>query len=237
MRILIIEDNVQISQALEGALKAYYSIDVAFTGSDAIKKMHSSTYTIVILDLHLPDMSGLQICRELRSLRPSLPILILTGDEKVHTKISLLDAGADDYLTKPFSLGELRARLRALVRRQVNGSAPTYTLVVGDLIMDTSQHRVQRSGTEINLRRKEFSLLECLMKHAGTVVTREVLTNYAWNETEETWTNTVDVHIKYLRDKVDRSFEEKMIKTVHGLGYKLEVSKSATHIKHERSTV
>jgi len=152
------------------------------------------------------------------------PILILSGETKVLSKVTLLDAGADDYLTKPFSLGELKARLRVLTRRSESSRPKQHQLKTADLTLDSDTHHVTRAGQLIKLRRKEFAMLECLMQHAGSVVTRDILTNYAWRENEDAWTNTIDVHIKYLRDKIDRPFTTPLIKTVHGFGYKLETS-------------
>jgi two-component system OmpR family response regulator len=153
--------------------------------------------------------------------------LILSGESKVMSKISLLDAGADDYLTKPFSLGELKARLRVVTRR-IGGQKDSNQRLTSDcLVLDIDTRKVERDGQIIPLRRKEFALLECLMQHAGTVVSRDILTSYAWHANEHPWTNTVDVHIKYLRDKIDRPFDRPLIKTVHGLGYKLEKTESS----------
>lgn len=222
MRLLLIEDDRGIAQALAHALATTYSIDVAGSGQEGLRQAERYGYGMIILDLNLPDMSGLTICQNLRQNGVTAPILILTGEAKVMSKINLLDAGADDYLTKPFSLGELKARLRVLARRAVSDKPPKQRLTAGDLVLDSVTHQVERGGRLIKLRRKEFALLECLLQHAGTVVTRDILSSHAWRENEDPWTNTIDVHIKYLRDKIDRPFARPLIKTVHGLGYKLE---------------
>lgn len=223
-KLLLIEDDRAISSALTEALANSYQIDVANTGKLGIYKGDGTHYSAILLDLNLPDLPGLAICQQLRERGAKAPILILTGEHNVLTKIALLDAGADDYLTKPFSLGELKARLRALQRKgpRITKPAPKQ-LVAGELKLDTSTCQVWRSGQLIQLRRKEFALLACLMERAGTVVNRQSLIQYAWQGHDEPWTNTIDVHIKYLRDRVDRPFDYPLIKTVHGFGYRLEV--------------
>lgn len=222
MKLLLIEDDRDIALAISRALATSYSVTIAGTGETGIAKVRTGAYDLVVLDLNLPDISGHEVCANIRKYSSSLPILVLTGNDKVLTKIKLLDAGADDYLTKPFSLGELKVRLRAIHRRASRNNNQQRLLVFDDLILDSDRHSVERAGQPIKLRRKEFALLECLMQNSGQVVTRDILSNYAWRENEDPWTNTIDVHIKYLRDKVDRPFDKQLIKTVHGLGYKLE---------------
>lgn len=223
-KLLLIEDDRTISSALTEALANVYRIDVASTGKLGIYRGDGTDYAAILLDLNLPDLPGLAICQQLRERGAKAPILILTGEHNVLTKISLLDAGADDYLTKPFSLGELKARLRVLQRKTPSiAQPPLKHIVVGELELDTATYRVWRSGRPIQLRRKEFTLLACLMERAGTVVSRQALIQYAWQGHDEPWTNTIDVHIKYLRDKIDRPFDYPLIKTVHGFGYQLEV--------------
>jgi len=227
IKLLLIEDDKDIALAIMRALATVYNVDVTSSGENGIAKARTGAYEIVVLDLNLPDMPGKEVCEQIRKYSASLPLLILTGDSKVLTKIKLLDAGADDYLTKPFSLGELKVRLRTIHRR-VNARNPKQRLLrLDDLMLDSDKHYVERAGHLIKLRRKEFALLECLMQNAGNVVTREILSNYAWRENEDPWTNTIDVHIKYLRDKVDRPFPRPLIKTVHGLGYKMEMPGSS----------
>jgi two-component system OmpR family response regulator len=223
MRLLIIEDNFGITLALSQALSPIYTVDCVDSGKSALAKAQANAYSAILLDLGLPDLSGLEVCKMLRAAHVNAPILILTAEARTTTKVELFDAGADDYLTKPFSLEELKARLRALTRHHAEVMPTINRLVVGDIILDKAKHIVERSGKSVELRRKEFALLECLMSHAGTVVTRSLLTSYAWDADDDTWTNTVDVHIKYLRDKIDRPFGQRLIKTVHGLGYKLEI--------------
>ncbi len=222
MKLLLIEDSIDIASALERALSSTYVVDVAITGQSGFDMALTDDYGLIILDLNLPDRHGLDICQAIRSHSIRVPILILSGESKVLSKISLLDAGADDYLTKPFSLGELKVRLRALQRRAESRILKQFHLVVGDLTLDGSSHQVTRAEQTIKLRRKEYSLLECLMQNAGSVVSRQTLCAHAWHDSEDPWKNTIDVHIKYLRDKVDRPFDSQLIKTVHGYGYRLE---------------
>ena len=220
-KLLIIDDDRGIAQALALALKNSYQVDIAQNGEQALHKINNEQYGAIILDLDLPDFPGIYICQELRERGVTAPILILTGMAQVLSKITLLDAGANDYLTKPFSLGELKARLRVLLRTQALRPPKTKKLSVSGLTLNRESHSVSRDGVTISLRRKEFALMECLMEHAGNVVTRSSLTHYAWPGEENPWTNTVDVHIKYLRDKLDRPFNTPLIQTVHGLGYRL----------------
>ncbi|MEO8105519.1 MAG: response regulator transcription factor [Candidatus Saccharibacteria bacterium] len=224
LKLLLIDDDSGITTALTHALATSYELDIARTGTGGLHKADTFHYDVILLDLKLPDMTGLDVCERLRRSGVTAPILILSGETKVLSKVSLLDAGADDYLTKPFSLGELKARLRVLSRRVETTQPKKHRLQTAGLTLDSDTHRVTRAGQTIKLRRKEFAMLECLMLHAGSVVSRNTLTNHAWRENEDPWTNTIDVHIKYLRDKIDRPFDTPLIKTVHGLGYKLEVS-------------
>ncbi len=221
-KLLLIEDNRAISDPLAQALQTTYDIDIAASAEQGMKRIEAASYDIIILELHLPDRSGLAVCEELRNRGIIAPVLVISTDAHVLTKIKLLDAGADDYLTKPFSLGELKARLRVLQRRAVEQNPAVSDLAVGELTLDRTSRQASRGGMVIDLRRKEFAILECLMLRAGTVVSREMLTRYAWDSTDDNWTNTIDVHIKYLRDKIDRPFQTHCIKTVHGLGYRLD---------------
>ncbi len=223
-KVLLVEDDRGIAGALSQALQSSHDIDVAATGQLAFYKTDAAHYDILVLDLDLPDMSGLSVCQRLREGGFRTPILVLTADSRTLTKINLLDAGANDYLTKPFSLGEFKARLRVLARAADRQPAkPAANLAISGLALNRQTHEVSRDGIKLKLRRKEFAILEYLMEHAGSVVTRRGLTRYAWYGAEDLWTNTVDVHVKHLRDKVDRPFGRPLIRTVHGIGYKLEV--------------
>jgi two-component system copper resistance phosphate regulon response regulator CusR len=221
-KILLIEDNRSLIHALTEALRMNFEIESSVTGKNGLYKAEISDYDVILLDLQLPDMYGLDVCQQLRERGVNTPVLILSAEAKILSKINLLDAGANDYLTKPFSLGELKARIRVLLRQnKIIEDKPKGILWAGELSLSTATHEVLRAGQLINLRRKEFMLLECLMHNAGKVVTREMLIRYAWHGSDKPWTNTIDVHMKHLRDKIDRSHDTKYIKTVHGLGYKL----------------
>lgn len=233
MKLLLIDDSSEICTALSRALYTDYDVDIAPTGQIGLNKALTNDYSLIILDLNLPDMNGLEVCQTLRYQNVSIPILILSAETKVLSKINLLDAGADDYLTKPFSLGELKVRLRTLLRHSVTSTVHHNHLVVGSLELDSAEHSVYRDGTNIKLRRKEFALLECLMQNPGDVVSRPQLSNHAWNESEEPWKNTIDVHIKYLRDKIDKPFTKKLILTVHGFGYKLDIDEQVNNIANQ----
>lgn len=223
-RILIIEDEPGIALALYRTLKQTgYQVATAKTGSSGIRKATTATYDVILLDLGLPDMSGLTICKELRASEVVAPIIILTGEGSVHSKVRLFDAGANDYLTKPFSLEELQARIRACLR-QVPRELPQRQLTVGDITLNPNNRSIEREGLIIPLRRKEYAILECLMQHPGMAVSRALLLQHAWDSADDGWTNTIDVHIKHLRDKVDRPFGRHVIKTVHGVGYKIDAS-------------
>lgn len=225
-KVLLVEDDRGIATALVHALRSSYDLRTVTTGGSAFYKVDTGNYDVIVLDLGLPDMPGSVVCSELRERGLKTPILVLTADTSIMTKIRLLDAGANDYLTKPFSLGELKARLRALTRDNQRPVKLTGKLVVGSLELNRQTYEVSRENVSIGLRRKEFMLLEYLMEHAGSVVTRRALARYAWNGAEDLWTNTVDVHIKHLRDKIDRPFGQPLIRTVYGLGYKLEAGQN-----------
>lgn len=223
MKLLLVEDEEGVILALYRALARMYKVDTASSVNAAIQKTQETNYDALILDLNLPDGSGLKICEHVRAQGESTPIIVLSGDAQIQSKVMLLDSGANDYLTKPFDMEELHARLRVLLR-EPKKSTPHSRLAVGDLVLDRLKRTVQRGSKAIALRRKEFALLECLMQHNGMAVTRAALSNYAWEDGEEVVSNTVDVHIKRLRDKVDRPFATPLIKTVHGLGYKIDTS-------------
>lgn len=222
MRLLVVEDEQEIMLALFRALSSDYLIDCANTAAGTLKKLATNKYDAIILDLNLPDSSGLGIYEKVRMQGVKTPILVLSESAEIIDQVKLPGSSTYDYLTKPFSIEELKARLRVLLRQPPSSSASRDCLVVGDLMLDCVRHQVERAGKNIDLRKKEFAVLECLMKNAGRVVSRDALTDYAWDEPGYSLTNTVDVHIKYLRDKIDRPFGTELIKTVHGLGYKIE---------------
>lgn len=221
MRVLIIEDNKHLAESLRVIMGTYFVVEVAYTGEQAMALLAEYDFGLVILDLGLPDAMGIDICKTIRREDKQMPILVVTGEDRAYMMIELLDAGADDYITKPFRTRELKARVRALLRRQETRSPAVTQLVVGDLVLDIPNHCAIRNGTQIYLRSKEFIILEQMMLSPNVVLTRAQLLSKAWDSNEDTWTNTVDVHIKYLRDKIDRPFGTTSIETVHGLGYRL----------------
>ena len=230
-RILIIEDEPGIAVVLYTSLiKAGYVADTAKTGNSGLRKANSKSYDLILLDLGLPDMSGLTICRQLRADGIKAPIVILTGENTVRSKVSLFDAGANDYVTKPFSLEELHARIRACLREIEPTIEAQDSMIAGDLKLSVANRTAERAGLVIPLTRKECTILEYLMQHAGHSVTRAGLMQHAWHGEDDAWTNTIDVHIKHLRDKVDRPFSQQLITTVHGVGYKLWIPEPVAKI-------
>jgi two-component system OmpR family response regulator len=223
MRVLVVEDNQLVAQALQRGLKSNYAVDVANTAKEGLNQAESTAYDLILLDLNLPDMSGKEVCQSLRKSDITAPILILTASVSVNDKVALLDAGADDYITKPFSLEEVRARIRASLRRMSSADSSTILKLPG-LELDPAARTVHRKNKPVELRRKEFDILEYLMRNHGKTLTRSMIVGHIWDMSENLWANVVDVHIKHLRDKIDRPFGSHLIKTVHGVGYKLEVN-------------
>ena len=222
MKILVIEDNPRLSTRMKQLLQKWYVIEIAHSGDQAIRYAATQNFDVILLDLVLPDISGLEVCRQIRLIDTSTPILVLNGIDTTESKVELLEQGADDYLAKPFDPAELRARINALGRRRKN--APSVPLLrVGDLTLDPAKRQVTRNDVVIPLRRKEFDILEYLVRHAGRVLSREMIINHAWPLTSTTWSGSVDVHIKQLRDKIDRPFAYPLIKTSYGVGYMVEV--------------
>jgi two-component system copper resistance phosphate regulon response regulator CusR len=221
MRILIVEDEREISKFLKAGLEAeHYAVDWAEDGDKGSVLAHTNEYDLAIFDFRLPKKDGLTLCKELRKHGKKFPILMLSVETSTTSKIDALNSGADDYLTKPFSFEELLARMRALLRRQKDVlNEPTIT--IEDLTMDTVAHTVTRAGKPIKLSRKEFALLEYLMRNSGNVLTRNMILEHVWDMNTDPFTNTVDVHIKLLREKIDKNHKRKLIHTIHGLGYKL----------------
>ncbi|MBC7459596.1 response regulator transcription factor [Candidatus Saccharibacteria bacterium] len=221
MKLLLVEDNPRLAERIAYHLRKSYIIDIAINGKEALEKVGLVHYGVVLLDLGLPDMSGLEVCEKMRLLNFNNPILVLTGNGDMEDRVKLLNAGADDYVTKPFNTDELRARIAAVGRRQSRTDIRT-TLVYGDIAIDLDRHKVTREQTDIVLRRKEFDILEYLILNKGRVMTRDMIMDHVWSSRSNSWTSTVDVHIKHLRDKIDKPFDTSYIKTAYGLGYKLE---------------
>ena len=220
MRVLIVEDQAKLAALLARGLREEgHAADVADRGEDALWMAAAAPYDAIVLDIMLPGIDGLETCRALRKRGVWSPVLMLTARDAVGDRVSGLDAGADDYLTKPFSFEELLARLRALVRR-APAERPV-TVEVGELRLDPAAHRVWRGDEELELSAKEFALLELLMRRPGTVLSRSQLLEGAWDMSYERRSNIVDVYIKQLREKIDRPFGSDTIETVRGVGYRL----------------
>jgi two-component system OmpR family response regulator len=220
MRILVVEDDLKMAGLLRrGLLEEGHAADVARTGDDALWMAAAVEYDAVVLDLMLPGLDGVEVCRRLRERGIWAPVLMLTARDGVEDRVAGLDAGADDFLPKPFSFAELLARLRALGRR----GAPERPAVleVGDLRLDPATREVRRGDAEIRLSAKEFALLETFMRRPGEVLSRYQLLEHAWDLAFESRSNVVDVYVRYLREKVDRPFGRSSLETVRGAGYRL----------------
>jgi len=218
MKILIVEDSRLLASSVKSLLNKQYTVDVAYTGREGVELAIAREYAVVILDLNLPDIHGEDVCKELRARHIDTPILVLSGVRDTMSRVKLLECGADDYVTKPFDGDELRARILALVRRN-SRAITTSELHIDDLIIDTAKRTVRRAGSPIELRRKEFDILQYLAQNQGHTISREMIFSHVWEAGKEGWNNTIDVHIKHLRDKVDKPFNKKLIKTTYGVGY------------------
>jgi len=221
MRILLIEDEKKIASFIKrGLSEQHYIVDVANDGQQGLFLAEVNPYDLVILDIMLPDVDGTQVCSRLRSNNIHCPILVLTAKESIKDKVSAFNLGCDDYLTKPFAFEELLARVRALLRR--DQSKKSTKLRVDDLELDQLSHKVARAGKEIVLTSKEYALLEYFMLNSNSVVTRTMISEHVWHEDFDSFSNVIDVYIKYLRDKIDKGFKTKLIRTLHGTGYMLK---------------
>ena len=221
MKLLLVEDNERLAERISYHLRKSYIVDVVETGEEALEKVTLIQYGVILLDLGLPGMSGFEVCKKMRQLNINNPILVLTGNSELSDRIALLNAGADDYVTKPFNTEELRARIAAVGRRQTRSHIRSI-IQYRELKIDVEQHKVSRLGVDVKLRRKEFDILEYLITNKGRIMTRDMIMNHVWSSHTNSWTSTVDVHIKHLRDKIDRPFEVAYIKTAYGLGYKID---------------
>ena len=223
MRVLVAEDDQVIADFVsQGLREAGYAVDVAATGTDALRKALDGSYDAAVIDVMLPELDGLSVIEQLRAKRKQTPVLILSARHTVDDRVKGLQAGGDDYLTKPFAFAELLARLQALLRRAGGATEPT-RLVVGDLTLDLLSRKVERSGKIIELRPREFALLEYLMRHPGRVLSKTMILSHVWGYSFDPGTNVVDVLVSRLRDQVDEGFDRKMIHTVRGAGYVLKV--------------
>ena len=220
MRILVIEDERKIASFIKRGLREEgYTVDTAFDGEEGYRLTAENEYDLVILDVMLPKRDGISLCRQMRQDGMAAPVLMLTAKDSVQDKVKGLDAGADDYLTKPFAFEELLARIRALLRK---GVRQVPRLQAGDLVLDVAAHTATRSGKEIVLTMKEYSLLEYLVRNAGKVVTRTMIAEHVWEIDFDTSTNIIDVYINYLRNKIDSGYDKKLIQTVRGRGYMIK---------------
>jgi two-component system copper resistance phosphate regulon response regulator CusR len=227
MRVLIAEDDSALASFVKKGLEAeHYAVDVSSDGEQARAMAGELEYDLIMLDLSLPRLDGVSILRYLRTRKPSVPVLVLTGRNRIEDRVQCLDMGADDYLGKPFSFSELSARIRALLRR--SHLPAESTLAVDDLKLDRVERKVERAGRRIELTSKEFALLEYFMRNAGRRVTRAMIIEHVWNLSFDTCTNVVDVYVNYLRRKVDDGSERRLIHTIRGVGYELS-SRTEVH--------
>lgn len=222
MRILVIEDEYKIANSIKKGLEQEsFAADVAYNGKDGFDLASSENFDVIILDLMLPDMDGMEICKNLRASSVHTPILILTAKGQLEDKVDGLNSGADDYLVKPFAFSELLARVKALGRRPKDSLGTI--LGLGDLTLDTIKYEVKRDGREIKLSRREFALLEYLLRHPNMVLTKDQIINNVWEYDADVLPNTLEVYIGYLRNKIDSPFknEKPLIHTIRGFGYKI----------------
>ena len=221
MRILVVEDETRIADfVVRGLKEEQYAVDVAYDGEQGMYLADINPYDLMILDIMLPHKDGIAMCQELRKKKISTPILMLTARGAVKDKVTGLNSGADDYLTKPFSFEELLARVKVLLRR--NKAEKTPILKIADLELNQLSHEVKRKGKPVALTSKEYMLLEYLMLNAGQVISRSMISEHVWNENFDSMTNVIDVHIRNLRQKIDKGAAKKLIRTMRGAGYVLK---------------
>ena len=221
MRILVVEDEKKIADFIKRGLKEEgYAVDSAYDGEQGLFLAKTGEYDLVLLDLMLPKLDGYNLFKEMRKAKILSPVIMLTAKDAIKDKVAGLDLGADDYMTKPFAFEELLARIRAALRKK--DSKDVTRLEADDLILDLVTHKVSRGGKEITLTGKEYALLEYLMRNAGSVITRTMISEHVWDVDFDTFTNVIDVYINYLRNKIDGSGRKKLIHTVRGRGYVLK---------------
>ncbi|MFH1427994.1 MAG: response regulator transcription factor [Patescibacteria group bacterium] len=221
MTILVVEDQVKITRFIKKGLEMeHYTVDTVYDGKEALEKAEINNYDLIILDIMLPKLDGIGVCKKLRGNKIDTPIIMLTAKDTIQDRIKGLDAGADDYLVKPFAFGELLARIRALLRREK--TVKSAKLQIADLILDPATHDVYRAGKEIPLSSKEYRLLDYMMRRPGHVCTRTMIGEHIWGYNFTDDSNVIDVYISYLRSKVDKGFHNKLIHTVRDVGYKLQ---------------
>ena len=219
MRILLVEDEKNVAGFIKkGLTEEFYTVDASINGEDGFLMATTTEYDLIILDIMLPDINGIELCRRIKNHNIKTPVLMLTAVDSIESKVKGLDSGADDYLTKPFAFEEFLARVRALLRRPTLMSA---LLKVSDLTLDPVRHEAKRGGRIIQLTWKEFALLEYLMRNKGRILSRTKIFDHIWGDDLDTSSNVVDVYISYLRDKVDKNYSPKLIHTVRNVGYVL----------------
>jgi len=222
MRILVVEDERKVASFIKRGLEEEgYAVDVAVDGDEGLVMGLQGIYDVIVLDIRLPKRDGLQVLKGLRQEKVMTPVLLLTVRATIEDKVLGLDAGADDYLTKPFAFQELVARVRALLRRRP--AADPAVLQVADLVLDPARRSVSRGGEKIELTPREFALLDYFMRHPGRVLTRTMIAEHVWDYDFDTSTNVIDVYVNYLRRKIDAGREPKLLHTVRGVGYVLKV--------------
>lgn len=222
MKVLVIEDNRTVARHLKHVLARSAVVDIARSAAEAMGLACTVTYDVILLDLGLPDVPGIQVCCQLRADGIASPIIVITGYDEMNLRIALLSAGADDYITKPFHGDELLARIAALLRRNPKHYKDTVQLRAKDLMIDVASRQVYMAGVRISLRRKEYDILEYLVMHKGQAVSRDKIVQHIWASNAENHHNTIDVHVKRLRDKIERPFGMSLIKTAYGIGYMVD---------------
>jgi two-component system copper resistance phosphate regulon response regulator CusR len=222
MRILIVEDEKDLQNVLANRLKVEnYSVDACGNGADALDYISMASYDLIVLDIMIPEVNGLEVLQHIREEGNRTPVLLLTAKDTVEDRVKGLDLGADDYLIKPFAFDELLARIRVLMRRQSGNTSNVYEM--GDLVVDCNTHKVTRQGKNIDLSSKEFAILEYMIRNKDIVLSRDNIEQHVWNYDYEGGSNIVDVYIRYLRKKIDNDFEIKLIHTIRGSGYVLRI--------------
>ena len=225
MRILVVEDEHKLAAVVRRGLEEHgYAVDVAYDGDDALAMAQAEPYDLIVLDIMLPGIDGITVCQRLREARKNMPVLMLTARDTVDDRVAGLDAGADDYLVKPFAFRELLARVRALLRR--DGLSRDPVLRVGDLELDTVSHEVRRSGRFVDLTSKEYAMLEYFMRNPNRVLTRTQIAEHVWDYDFMSMSNVIDVYVRYLRRKLGDDQEPRLFRTVRGTGYQLRAPPS-----------
>lgn len=225
MRILVIEDEKKVASFIKRGLEEeHYAVDTAYDGETGLSMVETNEYDLVVLDLMIPKINGMEVLRRIRANKNNVPILVLTAKDSTEDIVMGLDAGCDDYLTKPFEFKVFLARVRALLRREKMEKEPI--LKVSDLTLSPVTHRVMRGGKEIELTSKEYALLEYFMRNPNRVLTRTMISEHVWDYHFDSMTNVIDVYVNYLRKKIDKGFEKKLIHTIRGVGYILSPDKS-----------